>query len=60
DVIISLPTDITAFADKIIWANMNATLSEKEHSRMYEISNSYAKFVDASQFWTGNAMIVVT
>ncbi|CAG8620419.1 31715_t:CDS:2, partial [Racocetra persica] len=118
DVIISLPTDITAFADKIIWANINATLSEKsikngkdstvlltwgfdsvenkiisptrkswqrvkkcfgndnsilgfldidgnivfekEHSRMYEISNSYTKIVDASQFWTGNAMIVVT
>ncbi|CAG8600015.1 17599_t:CDS:2, partial [Racocetra fulgida] len=118
DVIISLPTDITAFTDKIIWANINATLSEKsikngkdstvlltwgfdsvenkiisptrkswqrvkkcfgndnsilgfldidgnivfekEHSRMYEISNSYTKIVDASQFWTGNVMIVVT
>ncbi|CAG8598636.1 24468_t:CDS:10 [Cetraspora pellucida] len=118
DAIIGLPIDITAFADKIIWANMNSTLSEKsikngkastvllawgfdsvenkiisptckswqrvkkcfgndngilgfldidgnihfegEYSGMHEISNSCTKIVDVSQFWTGNAMIVVT
>ncbi|CAG8711572.1 1074_t:CDS:2 [Dentiscutata erythropus] len=87
DAIISLPIDITEFADKIIWANMNVTLGEKqrikkcfgndngirgfldidgnihferEHSGMYEISHFHTKIVDVSQFWTGNAIIVVT
>ncbi|CAG8650808.1 10740_t:CDS:1, partial [Racocetra fulgida] len=38
----------------------NIHFEEEERSKIYEISNSYAKIVDASQFWTGNAMIVVT
>ncbi|KAF0521745.1 rcc1 domain-containing protein 1 [Gigaspora margarita] len=118
DAIISLPIDITEFADKIIWANMNVTLGEKSikneddstvlltwgfdsvenkiispthkslqrmkkcfgndngirgfldidgnihfekgYSGMYEISNFHTKVVDVSQFWTDNAIIVVT